>query len=254
MLEFTKRMPRYERITFQEVSMQKIEELATQSLHDDDDDDDDEDSNYDADDYDDDNDYYDDDYQYDDDDDAMGGISLRRVKMLIGDISDHFESMSKKGEITADRCREAKELEKLLKTSNDYNALFACLSTKAGQDIFSKLANKLKELNPSFCKDILNHLTEAYTNIFFDTAFLILAQECKAQDISADIIATLKTNKIRNPLDFASLLMTLGQTRNRENLPLLYGFYEFFVDNFPDENHMLGPLLAIQDIVNQSEV
>jgi hypothetical protein len=100
-------------------------------------------------------------------------------------------------------------------------------------------------------KDVLFKLTSDYNDVFIDNAILILGNEYRSRDISKDIIDTLKTNKIRDPLDFSSILMLLGKSGDSDYIDILYSFYVFFRDNFADDEYYEGPLIGIYEIIDK---
>ena len=61
------------------------------------------------------------------------------------------------------------------------------------------------------------------------------------------------SSKIRDPLDFSSLLMILGRSKDAKYIHFLYTFYVFFKDNFPDKEYYEGPFLGLNEIINRLE-
>lgn len=129
-----------------------------------------------------------------------------------------------------------KDIEKnmqIVKETEDYANLFSLLSEKAGADAADLLTEKLMRLKPGVDDDVLAALSEVY----------------EREDISAKIISLLESNKVRDMLDFSSLLMLLGRSKSRDVLPVLYSYFVFFRDNYPEEEYYEAPLFAMYDIV-----
>lgn len=146
------------------------------------------------------------------------------------------------------RTKEALTNTKLIESCNEFNTLFSYLSTSVGCDAITLLNKKLKSINKDLYKMVLTKLEDAYNDLFIDNTIVILANELRINDISENILEFLKLNKMRDPLDFSSMLMILGQSKNKGLINLLYSFYIFLKDNFPEEEYFEGPLLAIKDI------
>ena len=129
-----------------------------------------------------------------------------------------------------------KDIEKnmqIVKETEDYANLFSLLSEKAGADAADLLTEKLMRLKPGVDDDVLAAPSEVY----------------EREDISAKIISLLESNKVRDMLDFSSLLMLLGRSKSRDVLPVLYSYFVFFRDNYPEEEYYEAPLFAMYDIV-----
>ena len=140
-----------------------------------------------------------------------------------------------------------------VESENRYTVLFDYLSSRIGNDAISPLIKKLRNKNSNLYRDTLLKLISNYSDTFMDNALLILGGEYEYQDISDEIISTLMLNKIRDPLDFASLLMILGQSNDTRHIDFLYSFYIFFKDNFPDTEYYEGPFLGLDEIINRLE-
>ena len=135
-----------------------------------------------------------------------------------------------------------KDIEKnmqIVKETEDYANLFSLLSEKAGADAADLLTEKLMRLKPGVDDDVLAALSEGYER----------GEVYEREDISAKIISLLESNKLRDMLDFSSLLMLLGRSKSRDVLPVLYSYFVFFRDNYPEEEYYEAPLFAMYDIV-----
>jgi hypothetical protein len=178
---------------------------------------------------------------------------LRYAKLHFVDF-DEIALSAMKQKMPADiRTKEIIENIGKVESTENYNDLFDFLYSKIGCDAITSLMKKLRNKNPDLCRDVLSKLTTGYNDIFMDNAILILGKEYCYKDISNDIISALKTNKIRDPLDFSSLTMILGKSNDARHLNFLYTFYVFFKDNFPEEEYYEGPLLAINELTDNLE-
>lgn len=178
---------------------------------------------------------------------------LRYAKLDFGDIDEIALAVMKQKMPDDIRTKEIIENIGRVESTENYNDLFDFLSSKIGCDAITSLVKKLRNKKHNLYKDILSKLTTGYNDIFIDNAILILGNEYCYKDISNDIISALKTNKIRDPLDFSSLTMILGKSNDTRHLNFLYTFYVFFKDNFPEEEYYEGPLLAINEITDNLE-
>lgn len=185
--------------------------------------------------------------------DIITVIRLRHAKLRFDNVDEITIAAIKKISPNDGRTKEIVENIGKVKTTEDYDALFAFLSTKTGHDSISSLIRKLRNKKCDFYKDVLSKLNTGYNDIFLDNAILILGNEYSNRDISNDIIDTLKTNTIRDPLDFSSLLMILGKSKDSRYLNILYSFYIFFKDNFADDEYYEGPLIGINEINGKLE-
>ena len=145
-----------------------------------------------------------------------------------------------------------KNIEKV-ESENRYAVLFEYLSTGIGIDAKSPLITKLRNKNSKLFVDVLSTLTGVFSNIFIDNALSILGGEYEYQDISDNIVETLMSGKIRDPLDFASLIMILGRSKDARHIDFLYTFYVFFKDNFSEEKYYEGPFFGLEEIINMHE-
>jgi len=183
-------------------------------------------------------------------DDEITVIKLRHARIHFINISKLLSDESFTKEIPSERLKEMENHINEVKETTDYDYLFSLLSKTKGSDAIDILIEKLLHLKPNVFEDIIDGLCDNYSEIFIDNALITLKKVFEKNDISEQILNLLKSNKIRDPLDFASLLMVLGQSRNENLLETLYSFYVFFKDNFPDEEYFEGPLLAMCDILS----
>ncbi len=217
MLEFKRRMPRFEIIPQIRATKEKIDNLKKLNFE----------------------------------TDKITVIKLRRAKLDFENYDQLTIDVMKQQSPNDDRTKEiVKNIEKV-KTTEVYEALFAFLSTKTGHDSISALIKKLRAKKQDLYKDVLFKLTSDYNDVFIDNAILILGNEYRSRDISKDIVDTLKTNRIRDPLDFSSILMLLGKSGDSDYIDLLYSFYVFFSDNFADDEYYEGPLIGIYEIIDK---
>ncbi len=187
------------------------------------------------------------------DQDSVTVIRLRHAKLTFSNF-DEITLAAMKRELPNDtRTKEIIENIGKVESANRYDVLFDFLSIKIGNDAISPLIKKLRNKNKDLYRDVLAKLTGDYTNTFMDSAILILCSEYDHQDISDEIIGMLKTNKIRDPLDFSSLLMILGRSKDARYINFLYTFYVFFKDNFPEAEYYEGPFLGINEIIDRLE-
>lgn len=180
-------------------------------------------------------------------------IRLRHAKLNFKNV-DEIALEAMKRVIPGDsRIAEINENIEKVESENRYTVLFDYLSSRIGNDAISPLIKKLRDKNQNLYRDVLSKLTCEYTDIFIDNAILILGGEYVYQDISNEIINTLMLNKIRDPLDFASLLMILGRSKDTRHIDFLYTFYIFFKDNFPEAEYYEGPFLGLNEIIDRLE-
>ena len=125
-----------------------------------------------------------------------------------------------------------------VESENRYTVLFDYLSSGIGNDAISPLIKKLRDKNQNLYEDVLSKLTSDYTDTFMDNALLILGGEYKYQDISDKIVETLMSSKIRDPLDFASLLMILGRSKDSRHIDFCILFMFFLKIIFRKRNIM----------------
>jgi hypothetical protein len=178
---------------------------------------------------------------------------LRDAKLDFHNIDEVALAFMKRKLPDDSRTKEIMESVSRIELVENYEELFSFLSSRIGADATSALIRKLKSKKHDLYKDVLIKLTAGYNEIFMDNAIMILGNEFHQKDISDDIIHVLMSNKIRDPLDFSSLLMILGKSNDSRHLNFLYSYYTFFKDNFPEEEYFEGPLVAIKDIVGVTD-
>ncbi len=180
-------------------------------------------------------------------------IRLRHVKLNFKNVDEIALEAMKKINPEDLRIAEINENTKKVESENRYTVLFDYLLSGIGNDAISPLIKKLRDKNQNLYGDVLSKLTGDYTDAFMDNALLILGGEYEYQDISDEIISTLMLNKIRDPLDFASLLMILGRSKDSRHIDFLYTFYVFFKDNFSEKEYYEGPFLGLEEIINMNK-
>jgi hypothetical protein len=214
MIEFKKRMPKYEKIPILSLSTEELFKLKKMSMN----------------------------------ENEISVNKLRHAKLIFKESDEIVKNILKLKLPNDKRTNEILDNTNLIEETSDYEILFSFLSDLIGNDAITLLIKKLRAINISLYKHVLSVLREDYNDIFMENALLILSNEFSEQDISSDILNLLKSNNIRDPMDFSSFLLVLGHSKNIENLNVLYSFYIFFKDNFPENEYFEGPLLAIKDI------
>jgi hypothetical protein len=140
-------------------------------------------------------------------------------------------------EITKDKERERKYIEgkDIINNETDVNKLLILLDDKAYFDLNMDIIARLHELDTNIYKHFLEKLKHEFPDYDFDNIIKILVMKLKTENISDEIIEVLEANYIRNPRDFSSLLQILGLQKTEKNIKLLYTYYRFFKNNFPEE-------------------
>ncbi len=182
-------------------------------------------------------------------DDEINVLRLRHAKMCFGSFSAILEDEKIRKTFPPDRIAEIESNIRKVKQAKGYALLYSLLFEPAGNDAIDILVQKLVSLKPSVYDDVLESLGSDYTDMFFDNALILFYRCFDKEDISSKILSFLETNAVRDPLDFASLCMSLGSSKNEDLLDFLYSMYLFFKDNFPEDSYFEGPLLAMVDIV-----
>jgi hypothetical protein len=107
------------------------------------------------------------------------------------------------------------------------------------------------ETKKSFFEDLLAKLREPYEDLYFDNALMAIFKILRDKpERGHGIISFLSEDKVRDPIDFSSLFMTLLATNSREHMDWLYTYFVFFQDNFPQDNHFLGPYYAMMSLLS----
>ncbi len=180
-------------------------------------------------------------------------IRLRHAKMTFKNADEVVLNAFKRALPEDYRLAELKDNIKKVESENRYSVLFDFLSSRTGNDALSPLIRKLRNKNQNLFEDVLSKLISGYTDTFMDNALIILDGEFEYHDIGDRIVDTLKSGKIRDPLDFASLAMVVGRSKTAKHIDFLYTFYVFFKDNFPDKEYYEGPLLGLKDLLERLE-
>lgn len=174
---------------------------------------------------------------------------MRHRKLRFNKFSELIQHPEVRKDVPPERLQEIEKNIKFVKETEDYDTLYSLLREKAGADAADLLAEKILQLKPDAADDVLAGLCESYSNFFFENSLLLLNEVYKREDISDKIVSLLESNKVRDMLDFSSLLMLLGRSKSREVLPVLYSYFVFFRDNYPQEEYYEAPLLAMYDII-----
>ena len=218
MLEYTRRMPRYEKIPRIKATDDDIGKIRTAAFQ-----------------------------------EGLVTITrLREGKLDFLNIDEVAREAMKRALPNDSRTIELMESVNRVEVEESYENLFGFLSSSIGADAISVLISKLRSKKYDVYKDVLMKLATGYNNIFMDNAILILGTEFHVCDISVEIVHLLMSNNIRDPQDFSSLLMLLGRSNESTYLNFLYSYYVFFKNNFPEEEYFEGPLIALQEIVEES--
>jgi hypothetical protein len=216
MLEYKKRMPRYNKIPKITATNRDIEKLSIESFRNDD----------------------------------ISVTRLRYAKLDFKNIDEIAIDVMQRKLPDDSRTKEIMESVSRIEASEEYDELFSFLSSRTGADAFSPLIRKLRSKKDTLYADVLSKLADGYNDIFMDHAVLILGYEFSHRDISDDIVRTLISDKVRDPQDYSSLLMLIGKSCDSRHIDFLYSLYIFFRDNFPEDEYFEGPLLAIKDIAD----
>lgn len=216
MLEYKRRMPRYNRIPKITATNRDIENLSITRFRDDD----------------------------------ISVTRLRYAKLDFQNIDEIAIELMQSKLPDDPRTMEIMQSVHRIETSEKYDELFSFLSSRTGSDAFSPLIRKLRSKKDTLYMDVLSKLENGYNDIFMDNAILILGYEFNHRDISDDIIRTLLSDRVRDPQDFSSLSMLVGKSGDSRHIDFLYSLYIFFRDNFPEDEFFEGPLLAITDITD----
>jgi hypothetical protein len=174
---------------------------------------------------------------------------MRYRNLRFNKFSELIQHPELRKDIPPERLQEIEKNIRFVKETEDYDTLFSLLGEKTGADAADLLAEKLLQLNSGVVDDVLAGLCESYSNFFFENSLILLSEVYKREDISDKIVSLLESNKVRDMLDFSSLLMLLGRSKSREVLPVLYSYFVFFRDNYPQEEYYEAPLLAMYDII-----
>lgn len=174
---------------------------------------------------------------------------MRYRNLRFNKFSELIQHPELRKDIPPERLQEIEKNIRFVKETEDYDTLFSLLGEKTGADAADLLAEKLLQLNSGVVDDVLAGLCESYSNFFFENSLILLSEVYKREDISDKIVSLLESNKVRDMLDFSSLLMLLGRSKSREVLPVLYSYFVFFRDNYPQEEYYEAPLLAMYDLI-----
>ena len=174
---------------------------------------------------------------------------MRHRNLQFYKFSELIQHPEVRKDIPPERLQEIEKNIRFVKETEDYDTLFSLLGEKTGADAADLLAEKLLQLNSGVVDDVLAGLCESYSNFFFENSLILLSEVYQKENISDKIVSLLESNKVRDMLDFSSLLMLLGRSKSREVLPVLYSYFVFFRDNYPQEEYYEAPLLAMYDII-----
>lgn len=170
---------------------------------------------------------------------------LRNIWMISPEIESTIAEEFQNASQDKERSRRYWEKKKSVRKQNDVGVLLEELNQAAYMDSRIDIIDRLFELDTGIYKVFLENLKKEYSPHYFDDALRILIRTIRKQNITEDILDLFRSNKFRNPQDFASVVQLLGFVKSRKNLNVLYSFYIFYLNNFPDTNLFEGPLFAI---------
>jgi len=176
---------------------------------------------------------------------------LRNIWLLKPEIEKEiFNIMIKKIKDNERKNTYAKQ-SKYIRTENNVEILFKLFNDKEYYDVHAIILDKIESLDTNFYKKYIDMLKNKYDDIIFDNALRFLVRKIKVKDITEEILELLRTNSIRDPQDFASLVQIMGFQNNEKNIKYLYSYYNFFKNNFGEENYFEGPLYGISYIIEK---
>lgn len=183
-------------------------------------------------------------------------LTLRRLSLdPRSEITDIAYKALKKSNKDSERVQEMERNRGFIENCDDYDTLFSLLSQSKGMDGLSRIVVKLMAANEDLLEDIFDGLRNPYNELFMDNSLRVIYAVLEEHpEKGQEIIKFLSEDKVRDPIDFSSILMTLLATKSREHLDWLYTFFIFFQDNFPDESHFLGPYYALMSLLNTDSV
>lgn len=151
-----------------------------------------------------------------------------------------------------ERAKRYWEKKKSVRRQNDVGVLLEELLQYKNVDSRIDIIDRLFVLDSGIYKIFLENLKKEYLPHYFDDTMRILIRTIRKQNITEDILDLFRSNKFRDPQDYASLLQVLGLIKSKINLGLLYSFCVFYQDNFPDTSLFEGPLFGIFYYLNGS--
>jgi hypothetical protein len=151
-----------------------------------------------------------------------------------------------------ERAKKYWEKKESLRRQNDVGVLLEELIQNKNVDSRIDIIDRLFELDNGIYKVFLENLKKEYLPHYFDDTMRVLVRTIRRQNITEDILDLFRSNKFRDPQDYASLLQVLGFIKSKTNLGLLYSFYVFYQDNFPDTSLFEGPLFGIAYYLSDS--
>jgi hypothetical protein len=177
--------------------------------------------------------------------DEINVFRLRNIWMISPDIENTIAEKFQNASQDKERSKRYWERKKSVRKQNDAGVLLEELNQDAYMDSRIDIIERLLELDSGIYKVFLENLKKEYLPHYFDDALRILIRTIRKQIITEDILDLFRSNKFRDPKDFASVMQLLGFVKSRENLKLLYSFYIFYLENFPESNLFEGPLFGI---------
>ena len=143
------------------------------------------------------------------------------------------------------RQRKYEENNKIILKEEKVATLLEYLSNNDFFDSRIEIIDRIMSLDGDIYRDFLARLNEKYSDVFFDNVTRVLARKIKEKDLFEELFSLLKNNIVRDPSDFSSILQIMGLSKNKLVPSILFSFYTFFQDNFPDKPYFEGPLLGM---------
>ena len=125
------------------------------------------------------------------------------------------------------------------------NKLFVLLNNFEYMDLHVDIIDKIISLGLDSYLLFIEKLSAQYSEIFFDNSIRYFSRLIEYDNMSSVILSLIKKDYVRDPKDFASLIQVLGKSKIREDINLIYSYYIYFKDNFPDDTHYEGPLFGM---------
>jgi hypothetical protein len=133
----------------------------------------------------------------------------------------------------------------MIDNMNIINSLFDFLDNTEYLDLHIDIIDKIIKLRSNSYSLFIDKLSTKYSDMFFDNALRYFSRLIEINNMSDVVFELIKKDYIRDPKDFASLLQVFGKSKKMEDINLLYSYYVYYKDNFPDDYHFEGPLFGM---------
>lgn len=134
--------------------------------------------------------------------------------------------------------------------AQDIEQLIQIMQRKPDTLNHRKLINKVLGFNEKAILLIIEKLKEPQNDVFIDIA--VRAIYGSGENYSNEILEVIKYHQ-RDAFTVCQLCMLLGFHDNSDSEQVLWTYFHFFKEHFPDETYSDGPLLGLMEIRKRRE-